>query len=97
MCATCYIAHMSDQNRDQRIPILLTPKELERLDDWMFGRRIRSRGEAIRRLMEFGYQHEGAKAPKSATAAPDDDGLSEDEKTALKAEAKRIVSRMGQR
>lgn len=57
---------MADENRDQRIPILLTPSELERLDDWMFGRRIRSRGEAIRQLMEFGYQHEGAKAPRKA-------------------------------
>jgi hypothetical protein len=42
--------------RDQRVPVLLTASELERLDDWMFGQRLRSRGEAIRRLMELGFQ-----------------------------------------
>ena len=42
--------------RDQRVQVLLTASELERLDDWMFGQRLRSRGEAIRRLMELGFQ-----------------------------------------
>jgi hypothetical protein len=59
---------MTDENRDQRVPILLTTSELERLDDWMFARRMRSRGEAIRQLMELGYEHERAKAPRKEKA-----------------------------
>ena len=36
--------------KDQRIPIMMTPSELQAIDDWSFKNRIRSRGEAIRRL-----------------------------------------------
>jgi hypothetical protein len=52
---------MPDKIRNQRVPLLLTSSELQRLDDWMFAQRIRSRGEAIRRLMEIGFEHEHAK------------------------------------
>lgn len=36
--------------KDQRIPILMTESEVGAIDDWMFANRIKSRGEAIRRL-----------------------------------------------
>jgi hypothetical protein len=36
--------------KDQRVVTMMTPSELEAIDDWMFKNRIRSRGEAIRRL-----------------------------------------------
>ena len=39
---------------DQRVPIMMSKSELELLDDWMFSQRIRSRGEAIRRLVTAG-------------------------------------------
>ncbi|NYT33902.1 hypothetical protein [Rhizobium sp. WYCCWR 11128] len=42
--------------KDQRIPIMMSPSELERIDDWSFKRRIRSRGEAIRRLCQLGLR-----------------------------------------
>jgi hypothetical protein len=61
---------MADQIRNQRVPILLTPSELERLDDWMFARRLRSRGEAIRILMELGFEHEQAKALPTGAKTP---------------------------
>lgn len=40
--------------KDQRVPIVMSPSELQRLDDWMHTNRIRSRGDAIRRLCEIG-------------------------------------------
>ncbi|SDP09222.1 hypothetical protein [Phyllobacterium sp. OV277] len=43
----------TDQLKDQRIPIMMTPSEVEAIDDWMFKNRIRSRGEAIRRLCQM--------------------------------------------
>lgn len=60
---------MAEEIRDQRVPLLLTASELQKLDDWMFARRIRSRGEAIRQLMELGYsaEPEGEKQPKKPT------------------------------
>lgn len=36
--------------KDQRVTIMFTKSELEMIDDWAFANRIRSRGEAIRRL-----------------------------------------------
>lgn len=39
--------------------MLMTPSELEAIDDWSFRSRIRSRGEAIRRLCQIGLALEG--------------------------------------
>lgn len=44
---------MADELKDQRVPIMMTPSELKAIDDWSFNRRIRSRGEAIRRLCQI--------------------------------------------
>lgn len=40
--------------KDQRVVTMMSPSELEAIDDWMFKSRIRSRGEAIRRLCQMG-------------------------------------------
>lgn len=40
--------------KDQRVPIMMTESELTAIDDWSFKNRIRSRGEAIRRLCQIG-------------------------------------------
>jgi hypothetical protein len=40
----------------------MTPSEVKALDDWAFANRIRSRGEAIRRLIEVGL-HSQHKIP----------------------------------
>lgn len=42
--------------KDQRIPIMMSESELTAVDDWSFKNRIRSRGEAIRRLIHIGLE-----------------------------------------
>ena len=36
--------------KDQRVVVMMSQSELQAIDDWMFANRLRSRGEAIRRL-----------------------------------------------
>ena len=36
--------------KDQRVQVMFTKRDLEMIDDWAAAYRIRSRGEAIRRL-----------------------------------------------
>ena len=60
-----------EERKTIRIPVLMTPSELSALDDWAFANRVRSRGEAIRRLVQAGMKSLGAKGaaaaqPKSA-------------------------------
>lgn len=45
---------MEKELKDQRVTIMLTPSELKAVDDWSFAHRIRSRGEAIRQLIDVG-------------------------------------------
>lgn len=55
---------MAEELKDQRISVMLTPSELKAIDDWSFDQRIRSRGEAVRRLVKAGLE---------AVAMPDGD------------------------
>jgi hypothetical protein len=41
---------VDEQLKDQRIALMMSKRELELIDDWMFAHRIRSRGEAIRAM-----------------------------------------------
>ena len=50
---------MSDQNRDERLQIMLTQEELLALDDWRFARRMPSRAAAVRELLRRGLAAEG--------------------------------------
>lgn len=60
---------MSDEGKKtERVTILMAPAELERLDDWSFKHRIRSRGEAIRRLIEIGLEQVEKASGKGAKA-----------------------------
>lgn len=59
---------MTDEPKDQRIPVLMSASELKAIDDWSFEQRIRSRGEAIRRLVALGL--ESAKAGKADPQMP---------------------------
>ncbi len=52
--------------KDQRIPIMMSGSELAALDDWSFNNRIRSRGEAIRRLIQIGLVLDGNKKDLNA-------------------------------
>ncbi|WP_157080840.1 hypothetical protein [Methylobacterium variabile] len=51
---------MTDELKDQRIPIMMTPSEVKAVDDWMFENRIRSRGGAIRSLVSRGIMFDDA-------------------------------------
>jgi hypothetical protein len=50
------MADDSTEPKDQRVPIMMTASELKAVDDWSFEQRIRSRGEAIRRLIALGLK-----------------------------------------
>lgn len=52
---------MEKELKDQRIAVMLTPSELKELDDWSFEKRIRSRGEAVRRLLRAALDAEKQK------------------------------------
>lgn len=43
------------ENKTERVQVLMTPSEVETIDDWSFANRIRSRSEAIRRLCQIGF------------------------------------------
>lgn len=45
--------------KDQRVVIMLSKADLDLIDDWSFANRIRSRGEAIRRLIAAGVVKHG--------------------------------------
>ena len=49
---------MADELKDQRVVTMMSSSEIEAIDDWAFANRIRSRGEAIRRLcqMAIGFE-----------------------------------------
>jgi hypothetical protein len=64
---------MSDADeRTQRFSIAFTSSELARLDDWRYSKRLPTRAEAIRRLIELGLAADAvgwspeAPAPKKA-------------------------------
>lgn len=44
------------ENKTERVQLLMTPTEVEMIDDWMFRNRMRSRAEAIRRLTASGIE-----------------------------------------
>jgi hypothetical protein len=43
----------------ERLQIVLTPEELEMLDDWRFAHRMPSRAAAIRELLKRGFAYSG--------------------------------------
>lgn len=53
---------------DQRMVIMMSKAEIDLIDDWMFSQRIRSRGEAVRRLVTAGML-KNLKDMKSARGA----------------------------
>jgi hypothetical protein len=51
---------MTERNRPERLQIMLSPEELQALDDWRFVRRMPSRASAIRELLRRGLAVDGA-------------------------------------
>jgi hypothetical protein len=45
--------------RGERLQIMLTPEELQALDDWRFTKRTPSRASAVRELLKRGLAAEG--------------------------------------
>lgn len=66
-----YMISMSPELKTARMQVILTPAELERLDDWRFARRIGSRAEAIRQLLNLGIAADAAGwSPDAPEAKP---------------------------
>ena len=49
----------TDPNRGERLQIMLTPQEVEALDNWRFAKRMPSRAAAVRELLKRGLTAEG--------------------------------------
>ena len=62
---------MSDLTREQRLQIMLTPLELNAVDDWRFGRRMPSRAAAVRELLRLGLAAEGVDVAASGSKSQD--------------------------
>lgn len=45
---------MQPELKSERVTTMMTHSEVTAIDDWAFTHRIRSRGEAVRRLIELG-------------------------------------------
>jgi len=58
---------MREKTLTERITIMLSPDELEPIDDFRFASRLSSRGEAIRRLVRAGLTVEAKSLKKVAS------------------------------
>ena len=50
---------MSDLERPERLQIMLSPDELEALENWRFEKRMPSRASAVRELLRRGLMADG--------------------------------------
>ena len=50
---------MENRTRDERLQIMLSPEELELVDDFRFRKRMPSRASAVRELLRRGLAAEG--------------------------------------
>jgi len=62
---------MSEQNRGERLQIMLTEDELALLDDWRFANRMPSRAAAVRELLKRGLADTLARDPKLRARSAD--------------------------
>lgn len=62
---------MVDLTRGERLQIMLTPDELEALDNWRFSRRMPSRAAAVRELLKRGLAAEGFVAAETGGKSQD--------------------------
>lgn len=61
----------NDPSRGERLQIMLTPKELEALDNWRFKSRMPSRAAAVRELLKRGLAAEGFIAADGGSKSQD--------------------------
>ena len=62
---------MSEQNRGERLQIMLTEDELAVLDDWRFANRMPSRAAAVRELLKRGLADLLERGPEGRTRSAD--------------------------
>ena len=62
---------MNDLTRGERLQIMLTPEELEALDNWRFQRRMPSRAAAVRELLKRGLAAEGFEVAEGGSKSRD--------------------------
>ncbi len=62
---------MADLSRGERLQIMLSPKELEIIDDWRFEARMPSRAAAIRELLRRGLKAEGFDIAEAGSKSSD--------------------------
>ena len=61
----------SDLTRGERLQIMLTPQELEAVDNWRFARRMPSRAAAVRELLKRGLAAEGFELAEGGNKSED--------------------------
>jgi hypothetical protein len=74
---------MADDKKTLKFQMMMSPSEAEELDNWMFGNRIRSRAEAIRRLCQIGMAYDRSMA-RRVVQADDPEYLTEEDRQILK-------------
>jgi len=49
---------MTDENKTERLHMLISPSELKAIDDWGYKNRIRTKAESVRRLCQIGLAYD---------------------------------------
>jgi metal-responsive CopG/Arc/MetJ family transcriptional regulator len=57
------------QKKTVRVPMMMEPTMVEKIDDWSFAKRIRTRAEAIRQLVRFGLEASNVETKKADATA----------------------------
>ncbi len=60
---------MGQEQKTERLQLVIEPSIVERINDYRFDNRIESRSEAARRLLLSGLKAENEKADAAATAS----------------------------
>lgn len=62
---------MADLERAERLQIMLSPSELQAVENWRFEKRMPSRAAAVRELLRRGLASEGFLTAASGTKSQD--------------------------
>ena len=62
---------MADLERPERLQIMLSPEELQAVENWRFEKRMPSRAAAVRELLRRGLAAEGFLTAASGTKSQD--------------------------
>ena len=76
---------MSDLSRGERLQLMLSPEELQAIDDWRFTTRMPSRAAAIRELLKRGLAAVGFEFAEQGSKSGDFGILSEKKRSERRA------------